>query len=112
MAFPAIRLHQLYSIDFYEQIRILFENLKMVNATALEKIIKEKPNNIVVVPNLFQIDLMHNVIILVGHKINDTTYMINHAGGGDTIRISYTCSNETIWKGIEYLYHMHTNLVQ
>jgi hypothetical protein len=111
MAFPAIKLHHLYSVDFYPQMSILFENLDMIDIPSVTNAIKTK-SGIIIVPGIFQIDLDIKRIILTGYNINDTTYMVNRAGKGDTIFLSYTCSDEIIWQGVEYLYHMYQNLVK
>jgi len=117
MTFPAIKLHHLYSLDFYQNMRILFEDLKMIDVAHLEGAIKSKaagtsiPAGIVIVPGILQIDMDIKMIILTAHKINDSTYMVNSVGHGDTIFLNYTCSDEIIWQGIEYLYHMYQNLV-
>lgn len=119
MAFPAIKLHHLYSVDFYPQLSILFENLDMIDIPSVKNAIKTKSfpseagklTGITIVPGILQIDLDIKMIILTGYNINDTTYMVNRAGKGDTIFLSYTCSDEIIWQGVEYLYHMYQNLV-
>ena len=116
MTFPAVKLHHLYSLDFYQNMRILFEDLKIIDIISLENVIKEKTSGTstpigVTVSDNFIIDLNNKMIIIKGYKINDTTYMINRKGNGDTMLLRYTCSDKIIWQGIEYLYHMYQNLV-
>jgi hypothetical protein len=107
--FPAIKLNQLYSIQFYEALNIIFETLDMVDMDSLETAIKERPSTIVIVPYQFQIDLSLQQLVLCGHKLNETTYMCTNASGEkytNMLFIPYTCSNNVIWQGIEYLYHL------
>jgi hypothetical protein len=110
MYYPKINLHQLYSLNVCNDIDIIFESLEML--VSLEELIKTKKfDNIVIVPNILTINTTDCVITLIGYKINDTTYIVNKEGNGDTIKIKYTCSKENIITGIEYLYHIHKNLI-
>lgn len=113
MYYPAIKLHQLYSLNVCEEIDVIFESLDMVNMNNLDKAIKTKDYDIinVVSPMRLSINTINKTITIVGHKINDRTYIINKNGEGDIVVIKYSCDNQNIITGIEYLYHMYKNLV-
>ena len=113
MAFPAVKLHQLYSLNLYDGMDIIFENLGMVNINNLEEVIKtENYNTIKVVDRIFTINTSDKTITIYGHKINSKTYIINMAGRGDLMLLHYSCKNEDIKTGIKHLYHMYMSLVK
>ena len=109
MAFPGVKLHQLYSLHLYDGLDVIFEDLKMVDYNALQNV-KNKPH-IQIVPNILSINTDEKCITIVGHTLNDSTFIVNREGRGDIITISYKCSNEDIIMGIEYLYQIYKNLI-
>ena len=111
MAFPAVRLHQLYSINFYDGLDIIFKDLSMIDMVALETAIKTRNcDKIIVVPQSLSIDTKEKTIVIYGNKVNSKTYMVNKNRLGDIHIISYDCSNSSIHTGLEFLYHMVNNL--
>lgn len=111
MAFPAVRLHQLYSINFYDGLDIIFENLSMIDMVALETAIKSSNfDRVIIVPHILSIDTKNKSIIVHGNRVNSKTYIINKSGIGDIYMISYNCSNNCVHTGLEFLYHMVNNL--
>ena len=111
MAFPAVRLHHLYSINFYDGLDIIFENLSMIDMVALGAAIKSRNfDRVDIVPHTLSIDTKDKTIIVHGNRVNSKTYMVNKSRLGDIHMISYDCSNNCIHTGLEYLYHMVNNL--
>ena len=111
MVFPAVKLHQLYSLNLYDGLDVIFEDLEMVDMNNLAEVINTKNyDKIDIVPGLFMINTVNKSMMIVGHKINDKTYMINNARGGDIMLLNYKCDNQNIITGIEYLYHMNKTL--
>ena len=111
MAYPAVRLHHVYSINFYDGLDIIFENLSMIDMVGLEAAIKSLNfDRVIVVPNTLSIDTKEKSIIVHGNRVNSKTYMINKNRLGDIHMISYDCPNSVIHTGLEYLYHMANNL--
>jgi hypothetical protein len=112
MVYPAIKLHQLYSLNLYEGLDIIFENLDMLNITALEEIVKTKSlGSIQIVKSSLTINTITKTITVIGNKINESTYIINRQSKGDVTIMPFKCSDEVILTAIEYLYHMYKNLV-
>ncbi len=112
MYYPAINLHHLYSLNVCEGIDVIFESLEMVNMNNLAEAIKSNNfDNVVVVPKILSINTKERTMTIMGHKINDKTYIINKAGNGDIYFLNYNCEKQIVVTGIEYLYHMHKNLV-
>jgi len=113
MVFPAVKLHQLYSLNFYDGMDIIFENLEMVNINNLEEVIKTDNYDIIKVVNrIFTINTSNKSVTIYGHKINNKTYIINMAGKGDLMLLHYSCKNEDIITGIKYLYNMYKSHIQ
>ena len=113
MVFPAVKLHQLYSLNFYDGMDIIFENLEMVNINNLEEVIKTDNYDIIKVVNrIFTINTSNKSVTIYGHKINSKTYIINVAGKGDLMLLHYSCKNEDIITGIKYLYYMYKSRIQ
>jgi hypothetical protein len=111
MVCPAVRLHQLYSLNLYNGLDIIFENLEMVDKDNLAEVINTKNyDRIEIVDKLFVINTINRTMTIVGNKINDTTYIINKAGNGDIMILNYNCEKEHIISGIEYLYHICTRI--
>ena len=95
MVLPAVKLHQLYSLNFYDGLDVIFEDLEMVNMNNLAEVIKTKKyDRIEIVDKLFRINTIDRTIIIIGNKINDTTYIINKAGKGDILILSYNCEKQ------------------
>lgn len=112
MVYPAVKLNQLYSLNFYEGFDVIFENLDMMNMANLLKAIKTKNyDRIEIVEKTFVINTVDKSITIIGNKINDNTYMINKAGSGDIMCVHYKCENQSIITGIEYLYNMYKSLI-
>jgi hypothetical protein len=112
MVFPAIKLHQLYSVNFYDGLDIIFEDLSMLDLESLKEVISTKKlGNVSLVRNLVSINTDAKIIKVVGNKINNSTYIVNREGNGDIMLILYKCSDKDILTAIEYLYHMYKNLV-
>lgn len=112
MYYPAIKLHQLYSLNVCEGIDVIFEELGMVDIKNLEQAIETKSyDRVEVVPMTFSINTVEGTMTIVGHKINDRTYIINKARKGDIQIVNYNCEKQKVITGIEYLYHMYKNLV-
>ncbi len=113
MVYPAIKLHKLYSLNLYEGLDIIFEDLAMINYTALEEVVKTKSlGNIQVVDKILSINTQNKTITIVGNKINDSTYIVNKQGRGDITLLIYKFPDENILTAIEYLYHMYNSLVK
>lgn len=111
MSYPAIKLNQLYSLNIYNGLDVIFEDLEMVDIDNLSNVIKKKNfDRIEIAKKLFMINTIDKSIMLVGHKINDKTYIINKQGNGDIMIINYNCETKNIITGIEYLYHMYKSL--
>jgi hypothetical protein len=113
MVFPAVKLHQLYSLNLYNGLDVLFEELTLLDLPELEKIAmtKELGACIPLVNQRFEINTHDKIVRIMGHKINNTTYIVNRQGNGIEFVFKYTCSDADILTGIEYLYHMYKNLV-
>ncbi len=113
MVFPAVKLHQLYSLNLYDGLDVILEDLSMLDIEALEGVMKTKQvGNINIVDRILSINTTTKTIQIVGNKINESTYIINRQGRGDIILLAYKCSDETILTAIEYMYHMYKTLVK
>jgi hypothetical protein len=111
MYYPHVKLHQLYSLKVCDDIDVIFEELEMIDIDKLDEAIKTKNyDRIDIVPNIFSINTVESTMTIVGHKINDSIYIVNKAGKGDIMIINYNCKKQNIITGIEYLYHMYKNL--
>ena len=100
----AIRQYNLSSLCL--DIEILFEDLSMLNSNVLTN-----KQIIQIVPNILIINTIEKCITIVGHKINNSTYMVNREGRGDTFRLSYKHSDEYILNAIQKLYKAYTDYV-
>ena len=111
MVYPRIHCQQFYSFSPDEHLTIMFEDLDMISLEHLATIVRTKSYaNFTLIPELLTFDTINKTINLRGNRINNTTYIVQRNGGGDLFTISYTCSNEDIITGIEYLYHMYKSL--
>lgn len=107
MLFPAIKQNKLYSVQFAEDLDIMFEDFDMIDIDNLEEIIKrEKYDNIVLIPNTLSINTKNNTITIIGYRINESTWIVTKAGKGNIYINNYSCSNDTIIEGIKYIYHI------
>lgn len=112
MVWPAIKLHQLYSLNLYDGLDIILEDLDMLNIDLLKKIVITKElGYIEIIKNLLIIDTEDKTVKVIGNKVNKFTYLVNREGNGDVNIINYECSNSDILTAVEYLYHMYNNLV-
>ena len=108
--FPRINLHQLYSLNIYDGLDVIFENLDMIHLADLGKIVQTCAYDyIVVIPNVLSINTVLKTIVIVGNKVNDSTYIVNKKGSGDMHIIDYNCPKEKVITAIEYLYHIYKN---
>ncbi len=113
MVFPAIKLHQLYSLNLYDGLDIIFEDLSMLNIECLKEVVETKKlGYISIVNNILSINTNEKTIQVIGNKINNSTYIVNREGKGDIILLKYKCSDENILTAMEYLYHMYRTLVK
>jgi hypothetical protein len=109
MVWPAIKLHQLYSLNIADGLDIILEDLDTIDFTVLKNIVSTKElGKISLGPHLY-IDTYSKSISIVGNKINNSTYIINR--GGDIIILTYNFSNQNILTMIEYLYHIKNNII-
>lgn len=109
MVTPAIKLHRMYSLNFYEDLDIIFEDLSMINMAVLKDAIKTKNYNIEIVPKTLWINMKDGNITLFGHRINKKTFMINKERNGDIHMITYSCPEKNIIQGLEFLYQICMN---
>ena len=100
----AIRQYNLSSLCL--DIEILFEDLSMIN-----NVLTKKLGIIQIVPNIVTINTFEKYITIVGYKMNNSKYIVNCEGRGDTFRISYTHSDEYILNAIQKLYKAYTDYV-
>lgn len=112
MVNPAVKMHQLYSVQFYDGLDILFEDLDVINYEVLHKFVlaNNPPGDKIYVTKWMYIDTSSKIINIQGCKLNESKYLINREGHGMNTTISYTCSDQDIRTGLYYLYHMYTNL--
>ncbi len=111
MVFPKIQYQRFYSFSPDEHLTIMFEDLAMISLKRLEKIVKAKSYKCtILIPDLLSIDTVNKLFYVHGSRINDTTYIVQQNSGGQSFTIPYTCSNEDVITGIEYLYHMYKSL--
>lgn len=109
--YPAVNLNQLYSLHLYDGLEIIFEDLKILDYEVLKEVTETKKLDIIQIVSNVVINMNKKLITITGHKINDSTYMVNRDGRGDVVTLAYQCSNEDIITGIGYLYQMYKNLV-
>lgn len=112
MVFPAIKLHQLYSLNIYDGLDIIFEDLTMLDIDILKDAVKKcVASNINIVTDSLSINILDKTIHIVGYKINEGTYIINKDKTGNKFIIKYNCDETNIATSINYLYHMYNNFV-
>jgi hypothetical protein len=112
MVWPSVRLHQLYSVNFYNDLDIMFEDLRLLDIDVLRSVATTKQmGHIQLVDKWLSVNTVDKTISIQGCKLNDSVYLINKEGNGVAVTVAYTCSNDDILTGIEYLYHMYKNLV-
>ena len=111
MVFPAVKLHQLYSVNFYDELDIIFEDLDMINMDRLKEVAMTKQmGHIQIVDRSLTINTNTHSMTITGHKINESTFIVKRDGTGDIFIMDYKCSNDNILRGIEYLYHMYKSI--
>ena len=108
--YPAVKLNQLYSLNLYDGLNIIFENLKMLDFKVLKDIKEKKKLDIIEIVPTVVINMKKQHITIFGYKINNSTYIVNCDGRGDIFTLRYQCSNEDIITAIEYLYQMYKNM--
>ena len=107
MVYPAVKLNQFYSLNLYDGLDIIFEDLDMIDLDVIKEAVKNKySGNIVLVNNVLSINTKEKSITIIGYKINNSTYIVNNKGSGDITLIKYKCNDDVIFTGLEYLYHM------
>jgi hypothetical protein len=105
MVFPRVNLHTINSLNLYDGLEIIVD-LKLLDP---EKENEIKQSNIVcMIPDCFTINMNEKRILIQGYKLNDSTFLVNNNGGG-IINLRYTCSNEVVKMGVEYLYQIRKN---
>ena len=83
----------------------------MVNMDRLKEVATTKQlGYIQIVDRSLTVNTDANSMTIVGHKINETTFIVKRDGTGDIFIMTYKCSNSNILTGIEYLYHMYKSL--
>ena len=106
--YPRINLHQLYSLNIYDGLDVIFENLDMINLTDLGNIVHTCAYDYIeIIPKMLSINTVLKTIVIVGHKINDSTFIVNKKGHGDMHILDYNCPKETVITAVEYLYHIY-----
>lgn len=102
MVLPSVTLYELYSLQLYETLNIVFDltvlDIEQINETIIDMI-----------PTIFSINTIEKKITIKGYPLNDSTFIVNSYG--NTIYIPYTCSNEDIITGIQYVYQIYKNKV-
>jgi hypothetical protein len=107
MLFPAIKQNKLYSVQFSKDLDIMFEDFNAIDIANLGETIKTANyENIVIIPNVLSINTKNNTITIIGHRINNSTWLVTKAGKGKIYINNYSCSNDTIIEGIKYIYHI------
>jgi hypothetical protein len=111
MVFPAVKLHQLYSLNFYDGLDIIFEDLDMINMDRLKEVAMTKQlGYIQIVNRSLTINTDAKFMTITGHKINNSTYIVKRDGSGDVFILTYNCPDSNILSGLEYLYHMYQSV--
>lgn len=104
----SIQLTMLYSLVLPDDIEIIIYNLHEIAAEQLDYTIKNKTyDNIVIVKELFTINIDKNEINIKGYILSDNRWIISPLG--QDIKIVFTCSKTDIITGVEYLYHIYCN---
>lgn len=108
--YPFIKVHNLHSLNLYEGLDIIFEDITMLDFKVLKEVTEtNKLVDIHLVPGILIINTIEEYISIVGYKLNESTYIVNCNGKGSLINISYKCSEKDIIKGIGYLYEIYKN---
>ena len=113
MSYPGVNLHRLYSLNLYEDLDIIFEDLRMLDYSVLQKIRTNRlsiTGDIHLIPNILKINTEEKTIRIIGHKINKSTYIVNSDGNGTITNITYPFENEYIYTALEYIYQIYTNI--
>ncbi len=106
--YPRVNLHQLYSLNIYDGLDIIFEDLNMINLADLGTIVHTRAyDSIDIIPKVLSINTVEKTIRIIGNKINESTFIVNKKGQGDIFILSYTCAKETVITAIDYLYHIY-----
>ena len=106
MVFPRVNLHTINSLNLYDGLDIIVD-LKLLDP---EKENEIKQSNVVcMIPNCFTINMNEKCIVIRGYKLSDSTFLVNNNGSIKNLR--YTCCNEVIKMGVEYLYQIRKNTI-
>ena len=106
ICYTRVNLYTINSLNLYDGLDI-FVDLKLLDP---EKENEIKQQDIVcMIQNCFTINMIEKRIIIKGYKLSDSSFLINNNGGIKNIR--YTCSNEVIKTGVEYLYTIRKNTI-
>ena len=106
MVFPRVNLHHINSLNLYDGLDIIVD-LKLLDPEK-EKEIKQS-DVVCIIPSCFTINMNEKHILIKGYKLSDSTFLVNN--NGDIKNLKYTCSNEVIKMGVEYLYQIKKNTI-
>ncbi len=113
MVWPSVNNHNFYSLNLYDGLDIIFEDLSMMDVESLKWAVETKDMTLVsVVKDLFTINTVDKTLTITGYQLNDSTYFVPKKRRGDLMFVGFSCTNATILTGIEYLYHMYENLIR
>jgi hypothetical protein len=108
MQFPCIKLYQLYSFCVEDSVRVIFEELDMVNIEEIHDAIQSKRNGVVSIADSLRLDTSTKTIQLTGYQLNKNTWIVTKDKKGDGYSIQCTADKKDIQTALEYLYHMLT----
>ena len=106
MVFPRVNLHTINSLNLYDGLDIIVD-LKLLDPEKENEI--KQQDVVCMIQNCFTINMVEKRIIIKGYKLSDSSFLINNNGGIKNLR--YTCSNEVIKTGVEYLYQIRKNTI-
>ena len=111
MSFPCIKLYQLYSFCLEESVKVIFEDIDMVNIEDIHDAIESKRDGLIRITDTgFSLDTRTNTIQLTGYRLNKTTWIVTKDKQGDGYCIQISATKKDIQTALEYLYHMISNL--
>jgi hypothetical protein len=106
MVFPRVNLHDINSLNLYDGLDIIVD-LKLLDPGKENEI--KKFNVVCMIPDCFTINMNEKCILIRGYKLSEFTFLVNN--NGSIINLIYTCSNEVIKIGVEYLYQIRKNTI-
>ncbi len=111
MVWPSFRIHKYYSLNLYDGLDIIFEDLSMLDVDSLERAVRTHDlSHVSVVKDLFTINTVDKTLTITGYQLNDSTYVVPKQRRGDLMFIGHDSNKADILTGIEYVYHMYKNL--